>query len=149
MESNKKTMGKKILFSLIMCLLSLDIMAQSKLADKIDSNIYNNTWTLIRMNSRKIKYEPNAEKITLMITPENEYATGCSGCNTYVCRAIIKRNRIMFSGIGVTRMVCPDDDLANERIFLKNLADIDSYAIIDEDLYLYKNERPVLIFSKY
>ena len=83
-----------------------------------------------------------------MITSENEYASGSSGCNTYVGQVVIKRNHIMFRDIGVTRMACPEENIQLERIYLNNLNDIDAWAIIDEDLYLYKNDRPVLIYSK-
>lgn len=113
-----------------------------------DTTIYNKVWVLSRLNSRKINYKQGQERITLIITSENEYASGSSGCNTYVGQVVVKRNHIMFRDIGVTRMACPEESIQTERLYLNNLNDIDSWAIIDEDLYLYKNERPVLIYSK-
>lgn len=113
-----------------------------------DSSIYNKVWVLNRLNNRKINYQEGQEKITLIITPENEYASGCSGCNTYVGQVVIKRNYILFRDIGSTKMACPTQSIQTERLYLNNLNDIDSWAIIDEDLYLYKNNRPILIFNK-
>lgn len=112
------------------------------------SEIYNRVWVLTRLNNRKINYKEGESKITLVITSENEYASGSSGCNTYVGQVVIKRNHIMFKDIGTTKMACPEENITNERIYINNLNDIDSWKIIDEDLYLYKNERPILIYTK-
>ena len=110
--------------------------------------IYDRVWVLTRLNNKKISYSDPEQRITLVITRENEYASGSSGCNTYVSQVVIKRNHILFRSIGSTRMACPDDNTANERIYLNNLNDVDSFKIIDEDLYLYKNDRPVLVYCK-
>ena len=135
------------LFFLLFSVLSLKSENIFVLQEK-DSSIYNQNWVLDRLNNRKINYQQGQEKITLIITSENEYASGSAGCNTYVGQVIVKRNYILFRDIGTTKMACPEQSLQTERIYLNNLNDIDSWAIIDEDLYLYKNGRPVLIFSK-
>lgn len=113
-----------------------------------DTSIYNQLWVLNRLNNKKINYKQGQERITLVITSENEYASGSAGCNTYVGQVVIKRNHILFRDIGTTKMACPEQSIQTERVFLNNLNDIDSWAIIDEDLYLYKNNRPILIFNK-
>lgn len=137
---------KAIVFA-ILSMFFLSLFAQNtNNSDK--EEIYDRVWVLNRLNNRKITYKDGEERITLIITRENEYASGSSGCNTYVSQVVIKRNHIMFRSIGSTRMACPDDNIANERLFLNNLNDIDSFAIIDEDLYLYKNDRAILIFTK-
>lgn len=142
-------MNKKFLFVVFLLLMFFELNAQSRLLKvETDTTIYNRVWVLSRLNNRKINYKQGQERITLVITSENEYASGSSGCNTYVGQVVIKRNHIMFRDIGVTRMACPEENIQLERIYLNNLNDIDAWAIIDEDLYLYKNDRPVLIYSK-
>lgn len=142
-------MNKKFLFVVFLLLMFFELNAQNKLLKvETDTTIYNRVWVLSRLNNRKINYKQGQERITLVITSENEYASGSSGCNTYVGQVVIKRNHIMFRDIGVTRMACPEENIQLERIYLNNLNDIDAWAIIDEDLYLYKNDRPVLIYSK-
>lgn len=142
-------MNKKFLFVVFLLLMFFELNAQNRLLKvEIDTTIYNRVWVLSRLNNRKINYKQGQERITLVITSENEYASGSSGCNTYVGQVVIKRNHIMFRDIGVTRMACPEENIQLERIYLNNLNDIDAWAIIDEDLYLYKNDRPVLIYSK-
>ena len=142
-------MNKKFLFVVFLLSVFLELNAQNGVfKPDTDTTIYNRVWVLSRLNNRKINYKQGQERITLVITSENEYASGSSGCNTYVGQVVIKRNHIMFRDIGVTRMACPEENIQLERIYLNNLNDIDAWAIIDEDLYLYKNDRPVLIYSK-
>lgn len=142
-------MEKKLFVILFLFLTFFELKAENNsLKTDTDSTIYNRVWVLSRLNNRKINYKQGQERITLVITSENEYASGSSGCNTYVGQVVIKRNHIMFRDIGVTKMACPEENIQTERIYLNNLNDIDAWAIIDEDLYLYKNERPVLIYSK-
>ena len=142
-------MNKKFLFVVFLLLMFFELNAQNRLLKvETDTTIYNRVWVLSRLNNRKINYKQGQERITLVITSANEYASGSSGCNTYVGQVVIKRNHIMFRDIGVTRMACPEENIQLERIYLNNLNDIDAWAIIDEDLYLYKNDRPVLIYSK-
>lgn len=142
-------MNKNFLFVVFLLLMFFELNAQNRLLKvETDTTIYNRVWVLSRLNNRKINYKQGQERITLVITSENEYASGSSGCNTYVGQVVIKRNHIMFRDIGVTRMACPEENIQLERIYLNNLNDIDAWAIIDEDLYLYKNDRPVLIYSK-
>lgn len=142
-------MNKKFLFVVFLLSVFLELNAQNRIQKaETDTTIYNRVWVLSRLNNRKINYKQGQERITLVITSENEYASGSSGCNTYVGQVVIKRNHIMFRDIGVTRMACPEENIQLERIYLNNLNDIDAWAIIDEDLYLYKNDRPVLIYSK-
>ena len=142
-------MNKKFLFVVFLLLMFFELNAQNRLLKvETDTTIYNRVWVLSLLNNRKINYKQGQERITLVITSENEYASGSSGCNTYVGQVVIKRNHIMFRDIGVTRMACPEENIQLERIYLNNLNDIDAWAIIDEDLYLYKNDRPVLIYSK-
>lgn len=142
-------MNKKFLFVVFLLSMFFELNAQNRLLKvETDTTIYNRVWVLSRLNNRKINYKQGQERITLVITSENEYASGSSGCNTYVGQVVIKRNHIMFRDIGVTRMACPEENIQLERIYLNNLNDIDAWAIIDEDLYLYKNDRPVLIYSK-
>lgn len=142
-------MNKKFLFVVFLLSMFFELNAQNRLLKvETDTTIYNRVWVLSRLNNRKINYKQGQERITLVITSENEYASGSSGCNTYVGQVVIKRNHIMFRDIGVTRMACPEENIQLERIYLNNLNDIDAWTIIDEDLYLYKNDRPVLIYSK-
>ena len=135
---------KRFLMLVVLVVFGFEVMAQSS-----DTTIYNKVWVLQKMNNRKLNYKENDPRITLVITQENEYASGSSGCNTYVSQVVIRRSHIMFREIGSTQMACPDDNMTNERIYLNNLNDVDSFNIIDEDLYLYKNDRPILIYSKY
>ncbi|MBR1626587.1 MAG: META domain-containing protein [Bacteroidales bacterium] len=141
-------MINKYIITALLLVCSITASAQNNQNDNEKNEIYDRVWILNRLNNKKINYKQDGERITLIITRENEYASGSSGCNTYVSQVVIKRNHIMFRSIGATRMACPDDNLANERIYLNNLNDVDSFKIIDEDLYLYKNERPVLIYTK-
>lgn len=144
---------KSLFFTLLLIFSSLFSFAQTKNLEKntklfSDTIIYNKIWTLQRMNNHKVKPATPNEKITLIMTSENEYVSGCSSCNTYVGKVIKKRNKLMFKDIGTTRMSCPEETLTNERQYLENLNKIDSFQIIDEDLYLYSKDKPILVFSK-
>lgn len=149
MNKQIEVMNKKFLFVVFLLSVFFELNAQNRvLKVETDTTIYNKVWVLSRLNNRKINYKQGQERVTLVITSENEYASGSSGCNTYVGQVVIKRNHIMFRDMGVTKMACPEENIQLERLYLNTLNDIDAWAIMDEDLYLYKNDRPVLIYSK-
>lgn len=133
----------------LLVIITLWLFAYPLSAQNVDTTIYDKQWKLIQMNNRKVNYKNNRQPITLIITQENEYASGSSGCNTYVSQVVIKRNHIMFREIGSTKMACPDDYRNDENNYLNNLNEVDSFKVIDEDLYLYKNDRCVLVYSKW
>ncbi|MBR1769998.1 MAG: META domain-containing protein [Bacteroidales bacterium] len=142
---------KKIFFPLFLCFLFFAFSSEAETNAVLqgeDTTIYNRVWVLTRLNNRKVNYKEGEEKISLIITSENEYARGYLGCNSYTGQAIIKRNRIMFRELETTLISCPGEREQTERIYMNNLDDVDSWAIIDEDLYLYKNSRPILIYTK-
>ncbi len=138
---------KKYIFLILISLFSMSAFSQEQTTDAKDE-VYDKVWVLTRLNNKKVTYDNNSEKITLIITRENEYASGSAGCNTYVSQVVIKRSHIMFRSIGSTRMACPDANMQKEKTYLNNLNEIDSYKIIDEDLYLYRNNRPILVYTK-
>ncbi len=138
---------KKIFLIALAMVLGSSAFAQNDTITNEDA-IYDQVWVLYRMNNKKVNYKENDEKITLVITRENEYAGGSSGCNRYFAQAVIKRNHLLFRSMGSTRMACPEDKEELERTYLTAIDYVDSYKIIDEDLYLYKNDRAILVFRK-
>ncbi len=138
---------KRYIFLILISLSSLCLFSQEDISNQKDL-LYDKVWILTRLNNKKISYDNTSEKITLIITQENEYASGSAGCNTYVSQVVIKRNHIMFRSIGSTKIVCPESNMQREKTYLNNLNEIDSYKIVDEDLYLFRNNRPILVYTK-
>ena len=57
-----------------------------------------------------------------------------------------KIGRYPFSKLGVTRMMCVHENMEQE--FLKEIATITKYKIIDSELHLFKSDELNMIFKK-
>lgn len=95
-------------------------------------------WKLIGIKGKAIVLGSSKREPYLMLKIENNRLQGFGGCNLLMGSYELKEdNVIRFAQVASTMMACPI--LAEESTFLKVLSEVDSYAIKEGVLTLYKN----------
>jgi heat shock protein HslJ len=93
---------------------------------------------------------PDAAEITILF--HDDKVTGTSGCNRYFAAVTgDESGELVFSGMGATRMACPEPAMDLERRYLNILAGASSYSFLGGRLVLGCNtdDGPaVLIFTR-
>lgn len=100
---------------------------------KTDNNTIYNNWELSIINGTQVNsYRP----IYLNLTADNK-VNGFIGCNNLTGAYRIENgSEILFHDLGITRMACPETEMALEEQVLEVLSTIDNFAIVDEKLIL-------------
>jgi len=81
--------------------------------------------------------EPVPDAAEIMISFHDDKVTGTGGCNRYFA-AVTGREpgELVFSGMGATRMACPEPTMNLERRYLNTLAGASSYSFLGGRLVL-------------
>ena len=82
---------------------------------------------------------------TIEIYLEEERFSGNTGCNNMNGSINVEGDKISFSDITQTKMFCVDVD---ETIFLTALSKANKYKIEKMRLYLFEDDKEVLVFKK-
>ena len=82
---------------------------------------------------------------TIEIYLAEERFSGNTGCNNMNGKLTVDGNRISFSDIVTTKMFCVDVD---ETSFLSDLGKANNYKIEKMRLYLFEDEKEILVFKK-
>jgi heat shock protein HslJ len=107
--------------------------------------LWNTTWRLEDLGG--IGVIDNAE-ITLEF-PEQGKAAGHGTCNRYFATVTATGGSIRFSGIGATRMACPEALANQETNYLKALESAESFVIEGTSLAIHSRDLPSpLLFSR-
>lgn len=98
-------------------------------------------WKVIRMKGMEtMEINPSFE----FMEEENRVA-GFAGCNNYFSSYEIRGNELKLGMAGATRKMCPD--MAVEDLFLKNLENIASYKVVNNELHLFDAEDELLYLA--
>lgn len=105
------------------------------------------TWYLKAIQGKDVALEPGEKRPFIGLRSEGSRASGFAGCNTFTGTFEAKDpDRLAFSKLAVTRMMCPDMEI--ETKFLEALGMADSYAIRDNKLMLHKARMaPLAVFE--
>ncbi|UFH55723.1 META domain-containing protein [Spirosoma sp. KNUC1025] len=122
----------------ILCLLTV----ACKSAKTAGISLTNTHWILVEVNGQPVIHAGLNKEASLQLAPEGNKLTGSTSCNRMFGTYTLSGNeKIQFSGIGSTRMACPD--MSTETAFLKALEATNSYGISGKELLL-KNDRNVV-----
>ena len=81
--------------------------------------------------------------------PEEGKAAGHGTCNRYFATVTVTADAIRFSGIGSTRMACPEALANQETNYLKALESAESFVIEGTSLAIHSRDLPApLLFSR-
>lgn len=101
-------------------------------------------WKLVRLNNTD--YSALSPQVTLTLSVDNKVA-GFAGCNRYFGSYTKKDADLGFSGLGSTKMYCPEK-MEVEDAFLKAMREVNHYKLTADKLTLQKDESVLMEFSR-
>lgn len=72
---------------------------------------------------------------------------GGAGCNRYFASYEVRGDSLRIGPAGITKMMCPDPQMAVEKTFLAALADVTTFALADGRLHLRTAAGGTLAFA--
>jgi heat shock protein HslJ len=103
-------------------------------------------WALESINGKAYsRTESQSLHPTIEIYLAEERFSGNTGCNNMNGKLKVEGSTISFSDIITTKMFCADVD---ETTFLTALGQVKKYKIEKLKLYLFENEKELLVFQK-
>ena len=103
-------------------------------------------WNLISFNGNEITQDKYLKTPYLQFENEEKHVSGNASCNGLNGGIFFDNEHIRFSKLAVTRMMCVHENMETE--FLKEIATITNYKIIDNELHLFKSDELKMIFKK-
>ena len=112
-----------------------------------DSSIYDTKWVLKKIYVENELKEVNTTSIFIRFNKENNSAGGKGGCNSYGSSVTIEGDEIKFKSIFSTKMYC-EQIQETENLYLGLLGQATNYALRDNELQIFVNEKTFLVFEK-
>ncbi|MCW8804722.1 MAG: META domain-containing protein [Ignavibacteriaceae bacterium] len=137
-------MKESILFFLT--LITIIYGCSTKEVEGFNMNRLHDIWALESIAGEKIIIDENVKNLPVLeIYVKEERVHGNTSCNTIDGKVEIDKNNVTFSDIITTEMACPGDI---EPRFLSALSKVNNYKIEKLKLYLYEDDREIMIFQK-
>ena len=130
---------KPIIYLLLLILIIAGCNPSKKLqAATSNATLTETYWKLTELLGKAIKTTAdNVREAHIILQQKNNMVKGHGGCNSFGGTFELKEgNRINFSKLISTEMICPD--MENETVFFKMLGAVDNYTINGNTLQLYK-----------
>lgn len=106
-------------------------------------------WGLQSIKSKKITFGEDSRIVYIQFNPEAKSVNGHAGCNRFFgSYEEPKAGQLSFSGMGATKMACPDNEMELEDMFLSNLNKVNAYKIDGNKLELLHNDNVLMTFEK-
>ena len=93
----------------------------------------------------EIKFKERGSEVFITLESDNKKVFGRAGCNRFFGTYEQNESQLTFSGMGATRMACPDMDI--ETSFFKVLEDTKSFIIKNDKLTLKDNNNVIAVFK--
>lgn len=134
---------KRMLFFYVMVGLLLSCNSR-----KENASLFGNKWVLESIDGRTIKLQEATSEVYMILEDGTNSVNGKAGCNRFFGSYMRGDNaRLTFSGMGATRMACPDMDI--EVQFFKTLDSTKNFLIEGDKLSLKGDKDNVLaVFKK-
>lgn len=101
-------------------------------------------WTLVSLEGQDVQRPQNTQTAFIRFEEGKTSVHGFTGCNRFFGKYELNGQNLALSGLGSTRMACPDMDQENQLMDI--LSRVDSYRISGEVLTLYANGTAVATF---
>lgn len=111
----------------------------------IPKGLFGKNWKLIELNGSEVSVDERFNKVPLlMFDAEESRFAGNAGCNQIMGQFKLQDqgNRIEFSQVGATLMLCPDMEMETE--FIRMIESVDSYSLANDTLSLNNKEKKPL-----
>lgn len=101
-------------------------------------------WTLVEMEGFPVQISNSEQDAHLKFVAAEKMVAGNGACNRIFGPYLIEsKNRISFSNLASTMMICPNQDFENK--FLQNLRDVRYYEVFGEELWLKNTKKRVIL----
>ena len=131
---------------IFLALITIIYGCTTKEVEGFNVNRLHDIWALESIAGEKITIDETVKNLPMLeIYVEEERVHGNTSCNTIDGKVEIDKNNITFYDIITTEMACPGD---LEQKFLSALDKVNNYKIEKMKLYLYNNDREIMIFQK-
>lgn len=135
---------KKMIFTLP-ALLTMIFFNCSSSKDEADVRLHD-IWALQSIENDTIIIDEKIKSLPVLeIYVAEKRVHGNTGCNTLNGEVNIDGDNITFQNIVTTEMACPGN---LEQKFLNNLIKVNKYKIEKMRLYLFEDEKELLVFKK-
>jgi len=101
-------------------------------------------WVAESLNGKEIKFKESESGVFVTFEADGKKVFGRAGCNRFFGVYEKNESALTFSGMGATKMACPDMDI--ETIFFKVLEDTKSFAIKNDKLTLKDDNNVIAVF---
>ena len=68
-------------------------------------------WVAESLNGKEIKFKERGSEVFITLESDNKKVFGRAGCNRFFGTYEQNESQLTFSGMGATRMACPDMDI--------------------------------------
>ncbi|RHR76111.1 META domain-containing protein [Odoribacter sp. AF15-53] len=125
------------------CLITL-CMASCKSA-KESVSLTGVKWVAESLNGKEIKFKESESGVFVTFEANEKKVFGRAGCNRFFGAYEQDETQLTFSGMGATKMACPDMDI--ETTFFKVLEDTKSFVIKNNKLTLKDDNNVIAVFK--
>ncbi len=137
-----------IRFYILLIIMNLTNSCASK--QQIDSqndeqSIFAGTFVVNSLYNRLIE----GTDINLKINDRTAEVAGLAGCNTYGVAFTQNQNKITFSHVISTKILCDDEAMEKEKQFLNIFSNTKEYSIKDDTLILYDDGKKILKATRF
>ncbi|WP_205702846.1 META domain-containing protein [Botryobacter ruber] len=108
------------------------------------ASLQDTDWMLVSVGDQVVTVEQDNRTSYIHFEKEDNKLKGFGSCNNFFGRYQLDGATLKLSGIGSTRMACPNMQL--ETKLLQALEKVTSYSISDQLLTLYQNNNAVATF---
>lgn len=88
------------------------------------------------------------QKLTLKFDDATKQVSGFAGCNRFFGTYTVDGNKLTFSNIGATKMLCPENNNTIETDYFKVLESVTNFNLSDNSISLLNNKKEVLNATK-
>lgn len=103
-------------------------------------------WRLVEVYGKPVTLHSPDRQAHLVFSPEDGQLSGSGGCNRLTGTYRIDAEVITFGPMGMTHMACAEG-MEVEALFLKAIAETETWSIVDSRLTFQAAGRPVAVFE--
>ncbi len=133
-----------LLFSILIngCGASQD--AKTSFNQDMTDNTLNGDFTITTLDT-----QANIEQeLTLKFDDATKQVSGFAGCNRFFGSYAIDGDKLTFSNLGSTKMLCPENDNKIETDYFKALESVTNFNVSDNSITLLNNKKEILKATK-
>lgn len=102
-------------------------------------------WIAESLNGKEVKFKEGGSEVFITLESSDKKVFGRAGCNRFFGVYEQNESQLTFSGMGATKMACPDMDI--ETSFFKVLEDTKSFIIKNDKLTLKDSNNVIAVFK--